>query len=209
MPQGSPEGLAFALLMQKSIRSLIDELCEDAILVPCGGAVSYLFLHLTFQEYLAARHLARKANKLGWGQASVMTAETRGPVLVRVLADKKVWDPIWEEVIVLLSGQLDEPRQLLEMLGDPDGDDHFRHRLGLAAQCLPEIDEALRDSEPTKSMVDRVTTEAFLAWWDSLLEGRSSTVPHLARSLPALARSNGRVIRDRVKPEVGGPESEQ
>lgn len=41
-------------------------LCQDGILLPCGGANALQFLHLTFQEYLTACALARHANNEGW-----------------------------------------------------------------------------------------------------------------------------------------------
>ena len=55
------------------------------------------------------------------------------------------WLPAWQEVIVLLAGNLNDPLPLLEMLADEGKDDLFRHRLAVAALCLPEI-EALREA---------------------------------------------------------------
>ena len=57
--------------------------------------------------------------------------------------DRKAWLPAWQEVIILLAGQLHDPVPLLEMLLNDETDDIFCHRLALAALCLPEIKELL------------------------------------------------------------------
>jgi hypothetical protein len=99
---------------------------------------AYSFIHLTVQEFLAAAALARMINqtKTAWDTEIEFTDRIW---IVRELVDKKAWDPRWQEVIVLLAGQLNDPVPLLEMLSDAEKDDLFRHRLCLAALCLPEL----------------------------------------------------------------------
>jgi hypothetical protein len=103
--------------------------------------VPYLFLHLTFQEYLTACYLAERINAAGWDKATVPVDGKEIPA--KLFVDRKAWLPSWQEVIVLLAGKLSDPVPLLELLSNDETDDIFRHRLALAALCLPEIKELL------------------------------------------------------------------
>jgi hypothetical protein len=123
----------------------IDEWREqDGVLVKAGDGedVPHLFLHLTFQEYLTACYLAERINKHGgWDKATVPVEGREVPA--KVFVDRKAWLPSWQEVIVLLAGKVIDPVPLLEVLSDDETDDVCRHRLALAALCLPEIKELL------------------------------------------------------------------
>jgi hypothetical protein len=131
-------------LTEKAVSRRIEEWSEeDGVLVKAGAGDEspYLFLHLTFQEYLTACSLAERINKHGWDKATVPVGEKA--VAAKLLVDRKAWLPQWQEVIILLAGKLDDPVPLLELLSDDATDDVFRHRLALAALCLPEIKELL------------------------------------------------------------------
>jgi hypothetical protein len=104
-----------------------------------------LLLHLTFPEYLTACYLARLINDNGWVEPVVPFDGKEQLIPAKNFVDRKAWLPTWQEVILLLSGKLDDPVLLLEMLADDGKDDIFRHRLALAALCLPEIKE-IRDT---------------------------------------------------------------
>ena len=166
-----------------------EELRYCGILVDAGlskdGEAQFSFLHRTFLEYLTAWDLAKQAENEGWP-------------MITALADQKAWMPEWQEVIVLLAGQLRGPRPLLEMLSDPKptntnrwGDDYFRHRLAVAAQCLPEIPSEIRTRE--SEIVDRITTAAFSLWWEWKINGMEEVVPHFTCVLPTLGQVNGRM----------------
>ena len=151
----------------------------------------YIFLHLTIQEFLSAAFLARLVNKQRW-EAKVEISDKL--VSVRELADRKAWDSRWHEVLILLAGQLADPEPLLAMLADsqpttvnPHGDDHFRHRLSLAALCLPEISVATRMACPS---VSQISTSTFNFWGQHAEQYTDYTFPHFARALPALAQVN-------------------
>jgi len=106
--------------------ALLDDLIHNSGLLRGSRDGGYFFLHLTLQEFLAACALAQRANTEGW-QA------------IADFVDKKAWLPAYQEVIILLAGLLHDPTPLLELLADEKKDDHFRHRLALAALCLPEL----------------------------------------------------------------------
>jgi hypothetical protein len=161
---------------------LRDELRACGILVGAGlnrgGEQTYSFLHRSFLEYLTAVSLARRAERDGWPS-------------IAGLIDRKAWSAHWYEVVVLLAGRLSDPSPLLELLGDATKDDVFRHRLALAAQGLAEIYEGRRTL--CQSGIDRITEQAFLAWWEHRRQQTSAAVEHLYEALPALAQVNGRV----------------
>jgi len=133
-------------LTERDVTRRIDEWREqDGVLVKAGDGedVPYLFLHLTFQEYLTACYLADRINQGGWDEATVPVEGRDIPVPAKLFVDRKAWLPSWQEVIVLLAGKLNDPVPLLELLSNDETDDIFRHRLALAALCLPEIKELL------------------------------------------------------------------
>jgi hypothetical protein len=125
---------------EEQVHDRITELsAKDGLLEEAGARkkAPYLFLHLTFQEYLTACHLARLINERGWDKAMVPIDGREVPA--KQFLDRKAWLPNWQEVIVLLAGNLKDPVPLLELLADESKDDLFHHRLALAALCLPEI----------------------------------------------------------------------
>jgi hypothetical protein len=120
---------------------------EDGLLIEAGAGddAPYLFLHLTFQEFLTARYLAARINPAGWEKAALPAEGQEKGLPVKEFLDRKAWLPAWQEVIVLLAGNLNDAAPLLEMLADEGKDDLLRHRLALAALCLPEIEELMQE----------------------------------------------------------------
>jgi predicted NACHT family NTPase len=111
-------------------RMLLDDLCSAGILMSEGADrlhSSLLFTHRSFAEFLAARSLARLAREHGW-------------IWIESEVDACANLSEWQEVIIFLAGLLDDPVPLLAFLSDPAKDDLFRHRLALAALCLPEVE---------------------------------------------------------------------
>ncbi len=111
-------------------RPVLDDLCDAGILMTIGlDAIrpEFGYTHKEFARYLAARALSRLVNESGldraWPTIEAMTTTPDG-----------------QRCVVFMSGLLDDPGALLQRLADPRDDDVFRHRLALAAQCLPEID---------------------------------------------------------------------
>ncbi len=114
--------------------TLINELKLTGILVTSGEDpdAPLLFLHRTFHEYLASLALAWRVRAEGWAA-------------IADLLDHKAWRPAWREVVVLLAGQLADPKPLLALLADQRRDDLFRHRLALALLCLSELPDRFRN----------------------------------------------------------------
>ncbi len=158
---------------------------------------SYFFLHLTFQEFLAANALANIVNdREGEKWESKIKAGNKA-YTIRMIADKKAWDPDWQEVMLLFAGQLEDPMPFLEMLynpkptrTNPKGDDMFRHRLCLSALCLAEISPEKREA---KDLVIDITTEAFGFWWKYEKISSVNNLPHEEQVLQSLARRNSPV----------------
>lgn len=111
-------------------KTILDEIAAQYGLLKVQAHGWYGFLHLTFQEYLAAL-AANERGAAGWQE---------------VVAHRS--DPWWEEVILLLAGRMNDATPLLlGLLGHspdqplPEGelaakDDLFHSDLLLAARCL-------------------------------------------------------------------------
>jgi hypothetical protein len=102
-------------------------------------------------------------------------------------------------VIVLLAGQLRDPVPLLKMLSqkeatstNPHGDDLFRHRLALAAQCLPEAEPALLRLQKME-WADEITAETFNTLWGHRKNRTDKAVSHLTVALLTLMQVNAEV----------------
>jgi hypothetical protein len=152
---------------------VLDELRHCGVLVTTGGHrdAPLLLLHRTFHEYLAALALARRVRLEGWPS-------------VAGLLDRKAWRPAWQEVIVLLAGQLADPEPLLRLLADRRRDDLHRHRLALAAHCLAELPSGDQGS----SLVDEIADEVIRCWLGHRELETDLAVPHLTRALAAVGQ---------------------
>jgi hypothetical protein len=127
---------------------LISQLCADGGLQQVGD--SFLFLHLTLQEHLVARVLARRR----WAEI--------GPLI-----DRMAWLPAWKEVVILLAGKLDDPKPLIELLADPRRDDVDLHRQVLAAEALAEVapKHQARLAQARDRLCKKIVDESELLYW--------------------------------------------
>lgn len=144
-------------LYGRSATDLIAELKRDGIFITGGEHqdAPLLFVHRTFHEYVTASALARRVKGEGW---QAMAA----------LVDRKAWLPAWQEVIILLAAWLPDTTRLLELLSDRKKDDYFRHRLALAALCLPELQREARRAQ--SKIVDQITSAAVTFWGEHRLK---------------------------------------
>jgi len=101
-----------------------------------GRNINIGYQHKSLQEFLTASYLGEIVNSKGW-KSSIEYAGKE--VEIQTLIDKKAWLPEWEQVIIFMSGLLHDvyKKDLLEIIRGTD--DIFRHRLSLAARCLPEV----------------------------------------------------------------------
>lgn len=177
--------------------AFLEDCIHNSGLIQGDEEQGYFFLHLTFQEYLAAAYLAEIINaedSKGWN--TEVQSEGKKVTIQRLL-DRKAWDPDWQEVILFLAGLLKDPRPLLENLRNPnptqtnpEGDDYFRHRLTLAALCLGEFNAS--QCPIGKNVIDQITTDFFDVWWKQgwyiLLD--------FSRPLRILACANGSLLKN-------------
>ncbi len=160
-----------------AVTELRDKLCDRGILVSGGlgrdGKCQFSFLHRSFLEYLTACSLAQQGNGEGGWEA------------IKALVDRKAWDPAWQEVIVLLAGRLHDPISVLRLLSDPNRDDHFRHRLCLAAQTLSELSLSPQTSPLLQTLSQQIAKDVFKFWWNR----GDFDLLHVSRCLPTIAGS--------------------
>lgn len=108
-----------------------------------GGYTKIQFIHKSFLEFLAAYFLSSRINSEGW--AAKVEYAKGNEVDIKTLVDKKAWLPEWEAVIIFMAGLLEDrnKKELLNIIRAQD--DIFKHRLSLAARCLPEVLSNLAD----------------------------------------------------------------
>lgn len=155
---------------------VLEDIVSNSGLLQQLGDGRYTFLHLSFQEYFAASAIA---------SPEVLRAVSISPETVWTFVDKKAWDPDWQPFILFLAGKLPDPTPLLNLLTDKKQDDFFRHRLALAALCLPELSSAGRQAQ--SATVDAITTEVSSLWFEHSRTGTQGAIVHLTDTLSALA----------------------
>jgi len=144
----------------KTPADLISELQTDGLLIKAGAGVNppFLFLHLTFQEYLAACALARRTKP-------VQQDEQEVPEWLKLIKPR-LFHPRWREVITMLSSRLDDASLLLRAIWDQP-EDILLNRLFLACDCLGEarsVDDAIASEIRGKVMfiLDKASAEVQL-----------------------------------------------
>jgi DNA polymerase III delta prime subunit len=178
----------------RSAQLVQEDLLQNSGLIRGNADSGYSFLHLTFIEYLVANALAEHINdpNKGWDKPlQPPFGHCRPSELIR----SKVWDPTWEEVIVLLAGQLSAPTKLLSFLAgasgrgsEPRADDVLSHRSAVAARCIGEIPpQRLDQSDPIVRSIIGTTVVAVFA---QILNDTPTLAQHSLRGLGALANAN-------------------
>jgi hypothetical protein len=137
--EGRPAGAAPADSPYQVLSTLTE---RDAVLLR-GASDRYAFLHLTFQEYFAARALRVRPD----GQD---------------LAIERCPDPRWEEVVRLYTGLLEQTeaeRFVWQIAFSPEGEPRSVEALTLAARCASD---GLTEVAPVcDELVDRLGPVAF------------------------------------------------
>jgi len=119
----------------------LNELCHLGFLEasgPVNGEPCFQFRHTTFLEFLAASYLALEIDAEGWPQAQAPHwRDDTGwqQVKISILLDANAFEPAWTTLFSFISGLVQQPQALLEMLADRERDDIYRHRLALLCQC--------------------------------------------------------------------------
>jgi HEAT repeat protein len=167
--------------------ALLTDLLQNSGLLQGDAEQGFFFLHLTLHEFLAAAALASHVNSQGWN--APLTVAGRHVSIVQLI-DKKSWDPRWQEVLVLVSGQVTDPLPLLTLLTEKK-DDLFRHRLALAVESLAEVRMDARGA--LAPVIDQVTEDTVSTWLRYETRGVSAVVSHLTRALSALGSLGGRI----------------
>jgi HEAT repeat protein len=100
---------------------MIERFKDDGILVSAtsGDEGELLFLHLTFQEYLAARALAKRADCID-------------------LASKYLYNPAWNQVLIILGGVLEKPSPYIATLLRKNKEDLLCRPFTMAIQAAVE-----------------------------------------------------------------------
>jgi HEAT repeat protein len=183
--------------------ALLADLTQNSGILRASAEQGYFFLHLTVQEFLVASGIARVVNDKGW-KAQIEVGGKN--VTVHKLVDGKAWDPHWQEVIILLAGQLRAPAPLLSLLADQKKDDFFLHRLCLAAMCLPEVSLEIAAHLLLLNLTRRIAGDVINLWLEH--NTRSSSFPHVARCFEAITQGNPSTVLPVVLQRLRDPSGE-
>lgn len=193
------------LIKKSGLKYIRRLLCDSGIIVPFGrdfdGNETFTFLHLTFQEYLAARHLADQvyAKNNSWEKVEIGIGIDQNINLGEFIRQRS-WLPEWQEVLILFSGRVANPQPLLQLLvahSPQHEDDIFRHRLALAAQCLPELDTHQRHI--LADLLEIIARENEKVW----KKFRSLSPYHIKRAILSLFIVGSEVISANIKDALG------
>jgi formylglycine-generating enzyme required for sulfatase activity len=137
---------------EREASRFLDDVRQYSGLLAERGPDAYGFVHLTFEEYLAARHIVFQ------GQVN----EQKSLELLR----KHAYDPAWREVILLALGYLglianEEEKTALfvrGLLNDQPPADHLGENVELAGSALKDIGRASVGEDCWKEVIDRLLT---------------------------------------------------
>ncbi len=135
---------------EREASRFLDDVRQYSGLLAERGPDAYGFVHLTFEEYLAARHIVFQ------GQVN----EQKSLELLR----KHAYDPAWREVILLALGYLglianEEEKTALfvrGLLNDQPPADHLGENVELAGSALKDIGRASVGEDCWKEVIDRL-----------------------------------------------------
>ncbi|MBI5933411.1 MAG: HEAT repeat domain-containing protein [Chloroflexi bacterium] len=113
------EQLALMGKRNQESSSLLSLLEERSGLLIERSLDSLSFAHLTFQEFFAAQAISLDSRKLKM-----------------LLERKRLFDPKWQEVILLYVGIVDDATDFVEAVYSPKDEDIFYSRLRFAIKCL-------------------------------------------------------------------------
>ncbi len=172
---------AIANLERIRPETIIGRLKKDGVLVEAGeaNATDLAFLHLTFQEYLAARALAKRSNHTEQALAHV-------------------YEPAWNQTLAMLGGILEEPGPYFAALLRKNTEDCLCRPFLLAVQASGEAGPDRIPVELLNGLVDEVIETCFCWEYRTLwhmarcvVRGLGQTVQYLS----ALVRRGGRTTR--------------
>ena len=180
-----------AQLARKAVDDFLDVINERSGLLIERGAGIYSFAHLTFQEYLAARALADRADAVAYTL-------------------KKLADPWWREVILLEAGYLGTQgkRRASELIraianADPKTEPEPHHHLLLAAECLFDVGAIKVEGDLLGEVRRKLQKEADAP----IQKGKRESVLRKVAATNALSRiESGQFISKFWKPPWGEPE---
>ncbi len=176
---------------EKALDDFLRVINERSGLLIERGIGVYGFAHLTFQEYLAARALADRADALAFSLG-------------------KLPDPWWREVILLQAGYLSTQgkRRVSELIqailnADPVTEPEPHHHLLLAAECLFDVGAARVEGDLLGQARQRLQEQA-----DAPIQrGERKSVLQKVTAMNTLARiESGQIVASYWKPPWGEPE---
>ena len=173
-------------LSEAELTSKIEEWSEtDGLLIKAGTGDNppYLFLHLTFQEYLTACALAKRANREGWNA-------------IAELMEREIVSPYWEHIILLLTDKLTNLDPLLKLLRQRllDADENVRREAARTLNTIWEEIRMLRRIEETSGQHnDMISALMDRVLYDEAADARKAAIEALGEMWEVTAQ-NGDVL---------------
>jgi HEAT repeat protein len=140
-----------------NVDKVMHDIEMEGLIVLSNDRVCYSFAHDTLSEFFCAWHLAK----------NIGDEERSKIVHSKVGNSKRIFDPLWERIIVFCASLMDDATSLINEIlnGKRNPDDVFFNNLYLAAECTIEVKENPFKVKIQERVLDKILEANWFEVW--------------------------------------------